>query len=136
MNDPAKNPYAVGSATPGGRFPAAQTLGTINAAATTGTMIGLSLIGGLVFIAGIMSFLTFPDLPEDQSLLRFDADAIATYTLIGQALFEGPAVFNAILMMTDDNLAHAIPVVIGIVGIALQIPTAGKLTSLMEDAKL
>ena len=74
MDDPAKNPYAAGSTTPGGRFPAAQGLGTINAAATTGTMIGLSLIGGLVFI--------------------------------------------------------------GIVGIALQIPTAGKLTSLMEDAKL
>ena len=196
MSDPAKNPYAASTTTPGGTFPLRQGPGTIGAAATTGTVITLALIGGVVMITGILAFLILSDPPEDQSLFRFDGDvmiflgigylfffgaamvalvmrgvmkgqaaaklraadedlpqpleansplprsgqaflgAVATYTLIGQALLEGPAVINAIFMFLDNNFAHAIPIALGIVGIAMQIPTAGRIKTLMENAKL
>ncbi len=61
--------------------------------------------------------------------------ASATYTLIGQALMEGPAVINAILMFLESNFLFAIPVVIGLIGIAVQVPTTGRLHQLFDEAK-
>ena len=196
MNDPVKNPYAGSSATPGGPFPSGQMSSTINAAGTTGTLITLALMGGLVMISAVITYLIMSNPPEDQSLLRFDGDAmlflgigyvaflsgavaavilrsqwkgraierlkasdeplphplegtsplprsglsflgaVATYTLIGQALLEGPAVINAIFMLIENNFAHAIPIVFAILGIAVQIPTADKIKMMMENAKL
>nr|WP_143547945.1 hypothetical protein [Rhodopirellula sp. SM50] len=195
MNDPAQNPYASSSKTPGGLFPQGRSAGTINAAARIGTVISLALISGVVMITVILAYLVFSNPPEDQGLLRFDGDAmlfliigygvfvgaagaaivlrgimknqaaaqlkasaeelprplegdsplppsaqaflgtVATYTLIGQALVEGPAVINAVLMFIDNNLAHLIPIVLAVIGIAMQIPTSGKIKASMEDAK-
>lgn len=195
MNDPAKNPYVASSSAPGQGFSGGQRPSTINAAATTGTVISLALIGGVFMITAILTFMIMSDPPEDESLIRFDGDAIlflgigygvflasavaavvlrgitkgqavanlkasdeempqpldgnstlppsgqaflgavATYTLIGQALMEGPAVVNAILMFVENNFAHVIPIILGAIGIALQIPTAGKLKTLIEDVK-
>ncbi|QDV46481.1 hypothetical protein Enr13x_63900 [Stieleria neptunia] len=195
MNDPAQNPYASSSATPGGLFPQGRSAGTIDAAARTGTIISLALISGVVMITVILTYLVFANPPEDQPLMRFDGDAmlfliigygvfvasagaaivlrgimknqaetrlkasadelprpleggsplppsgrafvgaVATYTLIGQALVEGPAIINAIFMFIDNNLAHLVPIVLAVLGIALQIPTSGKIKASMEDAK-
>lgn len=195
MNDPAENPYAANAQTPGGRFSQGQSPSTIDATARVGGLISFALIGGVVTITTILSFLILSNPPEDQSLFRFDGDAmiflavgylvffgstiaavvlrgimkgqavaklkssdedlpkplrgdsplprsgiaflgaVSTYTLIGQALMEGPAVVNAILMFIDNNFAHAIPIVLGLIGIAIQIPTAGKIKASMEDAK-
>jgi len=196
MNDPVKEPYAGSSATPGGPFPVGQMPSTIKAAATNGTLITLALMGGLVMVSAVITYLIMSNPPEDQSLLRFDGDAmlflgigyvaflsgvvvavilrsqgkgraierlkasdeplphplednsplpqsgisflgaVATYTLIGQALLEGPAVINAVFMLMANNFAHAIPIVLAILGIAFQIPTAGKIKMMMENAKL
>lgn len=196
MNDPAQNPYAASSETPGGLFPQGRSAGTINTAARTGTVISLALISGVMMITAILAYLVTSNPPKDQGLVRFDGDAmlfliigygifvgaagaaivlrgvmknqaaaqlkaaaeelprplegdsplppsgraflgmVATYTLIGQALVEGPAIINAIFMFIDNNLAHLIPIVLAVIGIALQIPTAGKIKALMEDAKL
>ncbi|QEF96882.1 hypothetical protein Mal15_09120 [Stieleria maiorica] len=195
MNDPAKNPYVASSATPGGTFPQGQRATTIDAAAKTGTIISLALISGVMMISGILAYLVFANPPEDQSLLRFDGDAmlfliigygvfvassgaaivlrgimkaqaaaqlkssdvdlpqplkadsplppqaqsflgaVATYTLIGQALVEGPAIINAVFLFIDNNLAHLVPIVLAVIGILLQIPTAGKLIAAMEEAR-
>ncbi|WP_182868084.1 hypothetical protein [Stieleria mannarensis] len=195
MNDPAKNPYVASSVTPGGSFPQGHGAATIDAAAKTGTIISMALISGVMMISGVLAYLVFANPPEDQSLLRFDGDAllflaigygmfvasagaaivlrgimkqqaaaqlkasgvdlpqplkadsplpqpaqaflgsVATYTLIGQALVEGPAVVNAVFMFIDNNLAHLIPIVLAVIGIALQTPTAGKIMAALEDAR-
>ncbi|OYP36671.1 hypothetical protein [Rhodopirellula sp. MGV] len=62
--------------------------------------------------------------------------AMQTSAIIGQALFEGPAMMNAVLMMIDHNFAHLIFVAIGLVGILAQTPTAGRLTAAIEDASM
>lgn len=194
MNDPSKNPYTKSSTAPGGRHSGGQGLGTINSVSMIAGLIGYALIGGVIIITAILSFLVLSDPPEDQSLFRFDKDSmvflaigyfvffsgavasvvvrrilkwyansrfkasgdelphllqadsplpasaqtflgsVAAYTLVGQALLEGPAVINAVFLLIQNNFAHLIPIVLAVIGIAIQIPTRGKLTSLLEDA--
>lgn len=196
MEDPAKNPYAASSTQRGATNFGGGAPGTINGAARIGTVITLALVSGVVMMSAIMSFLVLSDPPEEESLFRFDGDAMlflgvgyvvflggafvaivmrglmkgqaaanlrsagedfpqpldgnsslppsgrafvgafATYTLIGQALLEGPAVINVILMFIENNFAHAIPIVLAIIGILLQIPTAGRIKSAIENTKL
>lgn len=69
---------------------------------------------------------------EAQSLLAVNQSA----TLVGQALMEGPAVANAVLMLVGENLAHLAPIALAVVGIAMQVPTAGKLQNLLEEARM
>jgi hypothetical protein len=75
------------------------------------------------------------DSPLPQSGQSFLGE-VATFTLIGQAVLEGPAIINAIFMLMENNFAHAIPIVIAILWIAAQIPTVDKIKMMMEDAKL
>ncbi|MCO8124720.1 hypothetical protein NHH03_23475 [Stieleria sp. TO1_6] len=61
--------------------------------------------------------------------------SVATYSLVGQALMEGPAVINAVFLMIGNNLAHLIPIVIAVIGIALQCNTPARLKHLVESVK-
>ncbi len=193
MNAPAHNPYT--SPKHGGPINLFKGQGpvTINAAATTGTIISFSLISGVFTIAGVLLFL-MPQRDTERPLLQMDFEsmtflavggfvfvgstvatflvrsamkrqssqmlrdaneslpqplksdsplpesaqrflgAVATYTLIGQALMEGPAIVNLVLMFLDENYLHLIPVALGVIGIVLQIPTAGRLQSAIETA--
>lgn len=58
--------------------------------------------------------------------------ASSSATLVGQALMEGQAVINLILAFLSHNYVFLIPVLIGIVGIALQTPTPNKLKNTLE----
>ena len=53
-------------------------------------------------------------------------------TLISQALFEGAAITNALLLLLSSHLLHLIPVAVGILGIVAQVPTATKLLDWLE----
>lgn len=70
--------------------------------------------------------------PQTQTAIQ----AMVTSNLIGQALMEGPAMLNAILMFIEHNAIFAIPVVIGFVGVLLQLPTVSKYKSRLENAAL
>lgn len=59
-----------------------------------------------------------------------------TSTLIGQALFEGGAMLNAILMFLDQNFIFLIPIVLGIAGVLFQMPTESRLRSALENASV
>lgn len=59
-----------------------------------------------------------------------------TRTLIGQAVLEGAAVFNAVLMGVNENLLHLAFIIVLGIGIALQFPTMGKLVRWIEDAQM
>ena len=58
----------------------------------------------------------------------------STGTLVGQAILEGAAVMNAILMLVDNNLIHLVPIAILVIGIVIQFPTVGKKWQLAVDA--
>jgi len=193
--DPAKNPYTANAADGGSGFAAGGTT-TINGFATTGMIISLGLVGGVVAVSAVMTFLMLSDPPEDQPVFRFAGEstifvivgyavfiggaaaavvlrrvmkqqavaefkssnaelpqplqphsplpgsavkllgAAQVYTIVGGALLEGPAVLNAILMFIDHNFAHAIPVFLAVIGILIQVPTAGRYQQLLEDARL
>ncbi|TWU07850.1 M48 family metalloprotease [Stieleria varia] len=62
--------------------------------------------------------------------------AFQTRTIIGQAILEGAAMINAVLMFVNDNLLHVIPIVVLVVGVGLQVPTPGKIRDWIENAFL
>lgn len=55
-------------------------------------------------------------------------------TIISGALLEGPAVLNAILMFLGENFAHGVPIVLAAVGLAMWVPTPGRLRQFLQDA--
>lgn len=57
-----------------------------------------------------------------------------TCTLVGQAILEGAAVINAILMIVDNNLIHLGLIAVLVVGIVIQVPTVGKKWALAREA--
>lgn len=57
-----------------------------------------------------------------------------TGTLIGQAILEGAAVMNAILMMIDNHPIHLAPIAILLAGIVIQLPTVSKKRQLAKEA--
>jgi hypothetical protein len=71
--------------------------------------------------------------PLPGSAQRF-LGAVSSFTIVGQALCEGPAILNAIFIMLEDNFVFLIPVVFGIAGIALQTPLPGRLKAMLEAA--
>ena len=116
------------------------------------------IVGYVIFLGGIAAAVVIRTIMKGQAIAQFNATdpelphpldnksplpgdarsllaANQTSTIIGQALMEGPAVVNAIFLLLGDNFAHLIPIVLGIIGIAVQIPTAGKLKQLLEDAR-
>ncbi|MCC9602818.1 hypothetical protein LOC67_19885 [Stieleria sp. JC731] len=192
MIDSPNNPYVSpgGSSGPGNtRAP-----NSISQTAKTGLVITFALINGVVVVAGILSYLSLGDFPEDLPLIRFGQDewlflaigglatlltipvaivlpkimkgqaaerlrstdldfpqpidtnatlppegrhflgAFQSSTLIGQALFEGPAMLNAVFVFIDHNFAHLFFVAVGIAGIVLLAPTPQKLINAIEDA--
>lgn len=58
-----------------------------------------------------------------------------TATLMSQALFEGAAIANALLLLISPHLLHLIPVAIGVFGIVAQVPTAAKLLDWLESVR-
>ncbi len=60
--------------------------------------------------------------------------ASQTATIVGQAACEGAAVANLILMLVDGNWIHLPFAVICVIGIAVQVPTTGKLQNAIEVA--
>jgi hypothetical protein len=67
------------------------------------------------------------------SVARFLGSS-ASATLVGQAVLEGAAVINAVLMVIDGNLLHLAVVAVMIVGMALQTPTIAKRRAAIESA--
>ncbi|QDT09934.1 hypothetical protein [Planctomycetes bacterium K23_9] len=55
-------------------------------------------------------------------------------TIVGQAILEGAAMLNVILMFLDDNLIHLVPIGVLIAGIVMLLPTVGKKLALVEQA--
>ena len=116
------------------------------------------VVGYAVFIASAVAAVFIRSLMKRQAIAEFKAadeelpqplegdstlppsaqrflGTVSTYTLIGQAMMEGPAVINLVLLFIESNYAHVVPVVLGIIGIALQVQTVGRLQSLIRDAK-
>lgn len=56
------------------------------------------------------------------------------WTLVGQALLEGAAVMNLVLMYLDGNMLHLGLAAIGLIGIVMLTPTMGKKTTLLGEA--
>ncbi|NNE01449.1 MAG: hypothetical protein HKN47_29400 [Pirellulaceae bacterium] len=55
--------------------------------------------------------------------LRQLLGASQTATLVGQAVLEGAAVLNAIMMFLNHNWIHLVPIAILLLGILIQMPT-------------
>jgi len=55
-------------------------------------------------------------------------------TIVGQALCEGAVVINLIFLLLSENLIFLLPSLIGLVGIVIQIPTSGRLQSVLTTA--
>ncbi|KAA5545329.1 hypothetical protein FYK55_06650 [Roseiconus nitratireducens] len=193
MNDPARNPYAAGSSTPGAGG-TGRTIATIRSASATGMTITFALVSGVTFITAVMIWMSSGSLQPGESWFRFDRQSVlllgfgflvllggagaafairilmtrqamqqnpptdqplpqpltddatlppwaqsllgsvSASTIVGQALMEGPAIINAILLMIDDNLAHLVPIVLAVIGILLQTPTSSRYQRILEDA--
>ncbi|MDM4016706.1 hypothetical protein [Roseiconus lacunae] len=189
MNDSPTNPYLSDQSAPG-----VGGQESIEATAKIGMIITFSLATGILFITGILTYMTLRHLPDDAALVRLGGDdllflvvgfgimlaalpaalvvprlmrkqafnhtriselnlprpirpetelpaetrpvlgAIMGSVLVGQAICEGSAITNAILMMINENFAHLVPVVIGFIGVIVQIPTTGKIVRMIEDA--
>jgi hypothetical protein len=66
------------------------------------------------------------------AVARF-VSAEQTATLVGQAILEGGAMINLVLMMLDHRIAlHLIIVVAAIIGIAFMTPTVDRLRRSIE----
>ena len=57
-------------------------------------------------------------------------------TIVGQAMLEGAATVNLILMLLDGHLFHLGVVAVCFIGILIQTPTRGKLLATIESASL
>jgi hypothetical protein len=55
-------------------------------------------------------------------------------TLVAQAVLEGAAVLNAVLMLVDDQLWHLAPIAILLAGLAMLTPTTTKVLGRLELA--
>lgn len=62
--------------------------------------------------------------------------AVMTSTIVGQALMEGPAMTCAVLLFIERNGVFLIPIVIGLVGVLMQLPTESKYKARLENAAL
>ncbi len=60
--------------------------------------------------------------------------ASLSWTIVGQAVLEGAAMLNLVLMVVDSNLLHVALSAICVIGIVLQTPTVGKKKQLIENA--
>ena len=82
----------------------------------------------------------------DKAVGRMSIDALPPYslqkflgasqsaTLVGQAVLEGAAVANLILMFVDGNWIHLLLAVVCVIGIAFQVPTTEKLRTAIESS--
>jgi hypothetical protein len=61
--------------------------------------------------------------------------ASQAWTIVGQAILEGAAMMNGMLMIVDGNLIHLAAIAILIVGIAIQFPTVSKKLALIQQAQ-
>jgi hypothetical protein len=61
--------------------------------------------------------------------------ASQTWTIVGQAILEGAAVINVVLMLIDHNYIHLAAIGILIAGIVIQLPTVSKSLTLIENAR-
>lgn len=55
-------------------------------------------------------------------------------TLVAQALLEGPAIFNAVLMVIQPHYGYLVLIAVMLAGIAMQTPTVEKVQRFLETA--
>lgn len=116
----------------------------------------LLIVGYVVFFGGVVGAIAARLFIQQQGIARFQArqrelpepldgdtplpaeaqhfvGSLMAATLVGQALLEGPAIANAILMMLESNLAHLVPIGLAAIGIVLQVPTRDRWVGLLEQ---
>lgn len=56
--------------------------------------------------------------------------------IVGQAVLEGSAMINAMLMMVDGNLLHIAPIAVALISVLLMTPTIPKTQAVIDSAFL
>ena len=92
MNDSPKNPYATTDVTGSG----ANGYLTINQTSKVGMMITGGLIMGLLVTTVILSAMAIKEIPQGESLVRFDGDSML-FVMIGFAVMLGGAIAAFVL---------------------------------------
>lgn len=117
----------------------------------------LPLIGAAVTVAAGIAAVVLPRVMRQTAMERFRASghslplpvapeaelppaatqllgSWSAATLIGQALLEGPAILNAILMMIDPHVGYLALIAVMLAGIAMLTPTVDKVQRFLEAA--
>ena len=140
MDDPASTNPAAPSATPAGNGD--MVLPGIGIVAAIGACVIAFVLTKMLRRTIIAKYratemnpqkVTSQDISLTPAMLQL-MQGSQTGTLIGQAILEGAAVMNAILMLVDNNPIHLAPIAILVVGIVLQFPTVGKKWQLAREA--
>ena len=118
-------------------------LPALGIAVAVGAAVVALVVPNLMRRSGIIDFRatgTSLDVPVDpkQSLPWPASKLMGTYLtskIVGEAVLEGAAMLNLVLLMLDQSVLHYVPIAALLAGIALQFPTISKAQHFLELAQ-